>query len=58
MQQTRRKNRAEMGAQIGSASIVMIFAVLCLTIFAALAFETAGYEQRLAEKSASAVEAY
>jgi len=58
MQQSRRKNRAEMGAQIGSASIVMIFAVLCLTIFAALAFETAGYEQRLAEKSASAVEAY
>jgi len=58
MQQSRRKSRAEMGAQIGSASIVMIFAVLCLTIFAALAFETAGYEQRLAEKSASAVEAY
>ena len=58
MQQSKRKPHAEMGAQIGSASIVMIFAVLCLTVFAALSFETAGYEQRLAEKSAASVEAY
>ena len=43
---------------VGASSLLVIFAVLCLTIFAALAFETAGYEQRLAEKSASAVEAY
>ena len=50
MQQGKRNPHAEMGAQIGSASIVMIFAVLCLTVFAALSFETAGYEQRLAEK--------
>ena len=52
------KNNAEMGVHIGSASIVMIFAVLCLTIFAALSFATAGYEQRLADKYADAAEAY
>lgn len=52
------KTTAEMGAHIGSASIVMIFAVLCLTIFAVLSFETAAYEQRLAHKAADAAKAY
>lgn len=54
----RTKTTAEMGAHIGSASIVMIFAVLCLTIFAVLSFETAAYEQRLAHKAADAAQAY
>ncbi len=58
MAQNKRSHHAEMGAHVGSASIVMIFAVLCLTIFAALAFETASYEHRLAEKSAAAAQAY
>lgn len=52
------KKHAAMGAHIGSASIVMIFAVLCLTIFATLSFQTASYEWRLAEKSAAAATAY
>ncbi|MBQ1220845.1 MAG: hypothetical protein II301_02065 [Peptococcaceae bacterium] len=50
--------QAGMGAQIGSASIVMIFAVLCLTIFAVLSFQTATHEQRLAQKTADAARAY
>jgi uncharacterized membrane protein len=50
--------QAGMGAQIGSASIVMIFAVLCLTIFAVLSFQTASHEQRLAQKTADAARAY
>lgn len=58
MAQNKRNHHAEMGAHVGSASIVMIFAVLCLTIFAALAFETSSYEHRLAEKSAAAAQAY
>jgi len=58
MRNTKERGHAELGVHIGSASIVMIFAVLCLTIFAALAFETASYEQRLAEKSASAAQRY
>ena len=43
---------------VGSASIVAIFAVLCLTVFAVLTLSTAVSEQRLAEKSAQAVEDY
>jgi uncharacterized membrane protein len=50
--------QAGMGAQIGSASIVMIFAVLCLTIFAVLSFQTATHEQRLAQKTADAAREY
>ena len=58
MRHNKQTNRAEMGAHIGSASIVMIFAVLCLTVFAALSFETANYEYRLAHKTADAAGAY
>lgn len=58
MMHNKQRKPVSMGAHIGSASIVMIFAVLCLTILAALAFETAEYEHRLAEKSASAAQAY
>lgn len=43
------------GVNIGSASIVMIFAVLCLTVFAVLSFLTANSERALARKSAAAV---
>lgn len=43
---------------VGSASIVMIFTVLCLTVFSTLAYETAYHEYRLAEKNLQAVEQY
>ncbi len=58
MHRVESKRRAEMGVHIGSASIVMIFAVLCLTIFATLSFQTASYEQKLAQKTAVTAEAY
>ena len=58
MHHNKQNNTAGMGAQIGSASIVMIFAVLCLTIFATLSFQTAAHEYRLAQKTADAAEAY
>ena len=43
---------------VGSATLVMLFAVLCLTIFAVLSMVTAGNAWTLAEKSADAVTTY
>lgn len=50
--------RRSVGVNVGSASIVMIFAVLCLTVFSTLSFVTANHERKLAEKSAIAVQQY
>lgn len=52
------EKRKATGMQVGSASLVMVFAVLCLTIFAVLSVVTARGEWNLAEKSANAVTAY
>lgn len=41
-----------------AASIVMIFAVLCLTVFSSLSFVTANHERKLAEKSAAVIQQY
>ena len=41
---------------IGSASIVLVFAVLCLTIFTVISFVPALTEQRLAELEVQAVQ--
>ena len=46
------------GVHVGSASLVLIFAVLCLTVFSTLSFVTAAQERELAEKSAQAIEQY
>lgn len=43
---------------VGGASIVVIFCVLCLSIFSILALLSANSEKKLALKSASAVENY
>lgn len=43
---------------IGSASIVVVFCVLCLTIFAVLSLITANSEAKLADKAAAAVSSY
>ncbi len=43
---------------IGSVSLTVIFAVLCLTIFAVLSLSTANAERQLAEKTAQAVRNY
>lgn len=52
------QNRKVAGINIGSASLVMVFSVLCLTIFAVLSVVTARNAWSLAEKSAAAVTAY
>lgn len=43
---------------IGSSSIMMLFAVLCLTVFAVLSLVSARSQASLAKKSADAVSAY
>lgn len=43
---------------VGSVTIVVIFTVTCLTIFALLSLSTARSEQKLSLKSAEAVTAY
>lgn len=52
------KKKSALGMNVGSASIVMIFAVLCLTVFSTLSLVTAHHEQNLAQKSAQAVQQY
>ncbi len=46
------------GMNVGSATLVMLFSVICLTIFAVLSVVTAGNALTLAEKSADAVTDY
>ena len=53
-----RNKRQPVGIHAGTESIVMIFAVLCLTVFSALSFVTANQERVLAEKAAIAVQQY
>jgi Tfp pilus assembly protein PilX len=43
---------------VGGASLLVIFAVICLTVFALLTVSTANAEQRLSRVSANAVSAY
>lgn len=50
--------RQSSGINIGSASIIMVFSVLCLTVFAVLTFVTANNEYKLSVKSADQVKAY
>lgn len=46
------------GMSVGSATLVMVFSVLCLTVFAVLSVVTVGSAWTLAEKSADAVTNY
>lgn len=50
--------RQSSGINIGSASIIMVFSVLCLTVFAVLTFVTANNEYKLSVKSADSIKAY
>ena len=43
---------------VGGTSLLIIFAVLCLTVFALLTISTAEAERRLSDVSANAVSAY
>lgn len=51
-------DRKSSGINIGSASIIMVFSVLCLTVFAVLTFLTANSEYKLAVRSADSVKNY
>jgi hypothetical protein len=53
-----RKEQKPIGLNIGSASIIMIFAVLCLTVFSALSFVTAASEKSTADRFAESTAAY
>lgn len=50
-----KQQKKSSGINVGSASIVMVFAVLCLTIFSALTYMTALSEKRLTDKSSEAI---
>ncbi len=55
-----RRNRITVrtGWLLGGISLLMIFAVLCLTIFALLSLNTAAAGKRLSDRSAASVTAY
>lgn len=53
-----RQGKNGAGVHVGSATLVMIFSILCLTIFAVLSVVTAGNAWTLAKKSADSVTAY
>ena len=46
------------GFNVGSASIIMVFAVLCLTIFSVLSLTTAASDLRLSRRSAKSIADY
>ena len=52
----REKQKLQLPA-FGASALLVIFAVLCLTVFAMLSVSTAQAEQRLSDASAAAVEA-
>lgn len=53
-----RQERREASPIIGGSSLLVIFAVLCLTVFALLSLSTAQAEKRLIDASAQAVAGY
>ena len=52
------KERKNVSVPVGAVSLLVIFAVLCLTVFALLSLSTARTGQRLSESSARAVAGY
>lgn len=54
----RKKTRRSHGINVGSVSLMMIFTILCLTIFAILTLISANAEYNLSEKYAASVSEY
>jgi predicted membrane-bound dolichyl-phosphate-mannose-protein mannosyltransferase len=52
------KEKRSMGLNIGSASIIMLFAVLCLTVLSALSLLSASSQMRLSRRAADVVSDY
>ena len=53
-----KKNHRMSIPAVGGSSLLVIFAVLCLTVFALLSLSTAVAEKRIADASAQAVQDY
>ena len=51
-------NKRNAPPMVGGSSLLIIFAVLCLTVFSLLTLSTAKADQRLSDVSADAVKAY
>ena len=54
----RKREERQLGLNIGSASIIMIFAILCLTVFSALSLVTSVSEKKPAQRFADETAAY
>ncbi len=54
----KRNNSNEYGINIGSSTLIMIFALLCLVVFSLLAYKTALNEKNLALKISNETKAY
>lgn len=52
------KQKTEFHFGVGASSILMIFTVLCLTVFSVLTFSTARADQRLTEKALDGTKEY
>ena len=53
-----RQNERSPGFNVGSASIIMVFAILCLTIFSVLSLITTNSDLRLSRRAAKSIEDY
>ena len=53
-----RSNNRRPGFNVGSASIIMVFAVLCLTIFSVLSFTTSSSDLRLSQRASKSISDY
>ena len=58
MNKQKKRNERRPGFNIGSASIIMVFSVLCLTMFAVLSLVTSNSDMKLTERAVSSVKAY
>lgn len=58
IKQDRKKAKKSHGINVGSVSLIMIFTVLCLTIFAILTLVSANAEYRLSKKYSDSVNEY
>ncbi|EDS71573.1 hypothetical protein ANASTE_01275 [Anaerofustis stercorihominis DSM 17244] len=54
----KKSNSNEYGINIGSSTLIMIFALLCLVVFSLLAYKTALNEKNLALKVSNETKAY
>lgn len=53
-----KKGQRPMGLPVGSASLLMIFIILCLTTFSAISLVSANNDYKLSQKTAENIEAY